>query len=54
MSSATGAIPMTRQSGVATLADGVIIGIALIDAVTQAATPDDACAAAHALISAAR
>jgi len=42
-----------QAADVAALADGVIIGSALIDAVTRAATPDDACAAAHALVSAA-
>ena len=42
-----------QAANVATLADGVIIGSALIDAVTRAATPDDACTAARALVSAA-
>ena len=42
-----------QAANVATLAGGVIIGSALIDAVTRAATPDDACAAARALVSAA-
>ena len=42
-----------QAAGVAGLADGVIIGSALIDAVTRAATPDDACAAARSLVSAA-
>ena len=40
-----------QAAGVAALADGVIIGSALIDAVTRAATPDDACAAARSLVS---
>ena len=40
-----------QAAGVAALADGVIIGSALIDAVTRAATPDDACAAARTLVS---
>ena len=41
-----------EQAGnVATLADGVIIGGALIDAVARAATADEACAAARALVS---
>jgi tryptophan synthase alpha subunit len=35
---------------VAALADGVIIGSALIDAVSRAASPDDACAAARQLV----
>ena len=39
-----------QAAGVAALADGVIIGSALIDAVTRAATPDDACAAARTLV----
>ena len=42
-----------QAAGVASLADGVIIGSALIDAVTRAATPDAACAAARTLVSAA-
>jgi tryptophan synthase alpha subunit len=42
-----------QAAGVAGLADGVIIGSALIDAVTRAATPDDACAAARTLVGAA-
>jgi tryptophan synthase alpha chain len=42
-----------QAASVATLAGGVIIGSALIEAVTRAATPDDACAAARALVSAA-
>jgi tryptophan synthase alpha chain len=40
-----------QAAGVAALADGVIIGSALIDAVSRAATPDDACAAARSLVS---
>ena len=40
-----------QAAGVAALADGVIIGSALIDAVARAATPDDACAAARSLVS---
>ena len=40
-----------QAAGVAALADGVIIGSALIDAVMRAATPDDACAAARSLVS---
>ena len=40
-----------QAAGVAALADGVIIGSALIDAVTRAATPDDACVAARTLVS---
>jgi tryptophan synthase alpha chain len=39
-----------QAAGVAGLADGVIIGSALIDAVTRAATPDEACAAARSLV----
>jgi tryptophan synthase alpha chain len=39
-----------QAADVAALADGVIIGSALIDAVTKAATPDDACAAARTLV----
>jgi tryptophan synthase alpha chain len=39
-----------QASDVATLADGVIIGSALIDAVSQAASADDACAAARQLV----
>ena len=42
-----------QAAGVARLADGVIIGSALIDAVTRAGAPDDACAAARSLVSAA-
>ena len=42
-----------QAAGVARLAGGVIIGSALIDAVTRAATPDEACAAARSLVSAA-
>ena len=37
----------------ARLADGVIIGSALIDAVSRAASPDAACAAARTLVGAA-
>ena len=37
----------------AALADGVIIGSALIDAVSRAAAPDEACAAARQLVAAA-
>jgi tryptophan synthase alpha chain len=40
-----------QAADVATLADGVIIGSALIDAVARAASPDDACAAARRLVS---
>jgi tryptophan synthase alpha chain len=39
-----------QAADVARLADGVIIGSALIAAVTAAATPDDACAAARTLV----
>ena len=39
-----------QAADVAALADGVIIGSALIDAVARAVTPDDACAAARRLI----
>ena len=39
-----------QAADVATLADGVIIGSALIDAVSQAASADDACAAARLLV----
>ena len=39
-----------QAADVATLADGVIIGSALIDAVSQAASADDACAAARRLV----
>jgi tryptophan synthase alpha chain len=39
-----------QAANVATLADGVIIGSALIDVVTRAASPDDACAAARRLV----
>ena len=47
-------ISTTEQAAaVAGLADGVIIGSALIDAVTRATTPDAACAAAGSLVSAA-
>ena len=47
-------ISTPEQAGdVATLADGVIIGSALIDAVTRAPGADEACAAAHTLVSAA-
>ncbi len=47
-------ISTTEQAAaVAGLADGVIIGSALIDAVTRATTPDAACAAARSLVSAA-
>jgi tryptophan synthase alpha chain len=42
-----------QAASVATLAGGVIIGSALIAAVTRTATPDDACAAARALVGAA-
>jgi tryptophan synthase alpha chain len=42
-----------QAANVAALAGGVIIGSALIDAVTHAATADDACAGARALVSAA-
>jgi tryptophan synthase alpha chain len=42
-----------QAARVAGLADGVIIGSALIDAVSRAASPDDACAAAEQLVSAA-
>ncbi len=42
-----------QAADVAAIADGVIVGSALIDAVTRAATPDDACAAARALVGAA-
>jgi tryptophan synthase alpha chain len=40
-----------QAADVATLADGVIIGSALIDAVALAASPNDACAAARRLVS---
>jgi tryptophan synthase alpha chain len=39
-----------QAADVAVLADGVIIGSALIDAVSSAASPDDACAAARQLV----
>jgi tryptophan synthase alpha chain len=39
-----------QAADVAALADGVIIGSALIDAVSRAASPDDACAAARRLV----
>jgi len=39
-----------QAADVATLADGVIIGSALIDAVSRAAGPDEACAAAGRLV----
>ena len=42
-----------QAADVATLADGVIVGSALIDAVSRAAGPDEACVAARALVSAA-
>jgi tryptophan synthase alpha chain len=42
-----------QAADVATLADGVIVGSALIDAVSRAAGPDEACAAARALVGAA-
>jgi tryptophan synthase alpha chain len=47
-------ISTPEQAGdVATLADGVIIGSALIEAVARASTTEDACAAARSLVTAA-
>ena len=42
-----------QAASVARVADGVIIGSALIDAVSRASTPDEACSAAAQLVGAA-